>query len=156
MEAGRPERDVGKNKEGICPLCFPDLLVYLWSSQRPALTDILTSGLHMGFLTVFTKTASRYKKILKAGWSSQRPSTGTHKDRFPFSARRWSLHGLFMVFAKTMPRYKGILHAGWSFGRPFSGAYKDRLPERKKELPPGQPFQTARVTALQTSLFSCR
>lgn len=154
MKAGCPERDAGKNKEGICPLCFPDLLVYLWSSQRPALTDILTSGLHMGFLTVFTKAASRYKRELKAGWSSQRPFSGTHKDRFPFSARRWSLHGLFMVFAKTMPRYKGILQAVWSFGRPFSGAYKDHLPERKKELPPGQPFQTARVPALRISLFS--
>lgn len=60
----------------------------------------------MGFLTGFTKTISRYKKALKAGWSSRRPFTGTHKDRFPFSARKWSLHGLFMVFAKTMPRYK--------------------------------------------------
>lgn len=60
----------------------------------------------MGILMGFTKTISRYKRELKAGWSSQRPSTGTHKDRFPFSARRWSLHGLFMVFAKTMLRYK--------------------------------------------------
>lgn len=130
-----------KNKEGICPLCFPDLLVYLWSSQRPALADILTSGLHMGFLTVFTKTASRYKRELKAGWSSQRPFTGTHKDRFPFSARGWSFQGLFMVFTKTMPRYKGILQAVRSFGRPFSGAYKDHLPERKKSCHPDSLFR---------------
>lgn len=156
MKTGHPERDAGKNKEGICPLCFPDLLVFLWSSQRPTLTDILTSGLYMGILTGFTKTISRYKRELQAGWASRRPSSGTHEDRFPFSARRWSLQGLFMVFAKTMLRYKGILQAVRSFRRPFSGAYKDRLPERKKELPPGQPFQTIRVTALPTSLFSCR
>ena len=156
MRAGHPEWDAGKNKEGVCPLCLSDLLVFLWSSQRPALADIPTDGLHMGFLTVFTKTASRYKRALKAGWSSRRPFTGTHKDRLPFYARGWSFQGCFKVFAKTMLRYKGILQAVWSFGRPFSDAYKDHLSERKKELPPEQHFQTARVTALPTSLFSCR
>lgn len=60
-------------------------------------------GLHMGLFAVFTKAVSRYEKALPAGWASQKPFTGTHKDHFPFSARRRSLHGLCMGFAKTSP-----------------------------------------------------
>ena len=93
MEAGHPERDAGKNKRGIRPRAF---LVY-WSfyglSKDQRRRIFAGWSLH-GFFTVFTKTASRYESTPKAGWASRRPSSGTHKDRHPFSARAWVFFGL--------------------------------------------------------------
>ena len=111
-------------------------------------------GLYMGLFRSSQRPHPVTKAPPKAGWSSRRPSSGTHEDRHPFSARRRSFHGFFMVFRKTIFRYKNILQAVWSLQRPFSGAYKEHLPERKKLLP-GQSLKTDRVTAPQISLFDC-
>lgn len=137
------QKRIQKKLKGRMPLWRSDLLVFLWSLERPLTGFIKTSAagythswsLH-GLFTGFTKTTSRYKRALQAGWSSHRPFTGIHKDRHTFHARRWSLHGLFMVFAKTIFR---------RIQRP--------LTRKKKEPPPGQSFKTARVTALQASLW---
>lgn len=93
MEAGHPERDAGKNKRGVCPCAVLDNWSFYGLSKDQRRRIFAGWSLH-GFFTVFTKTASRCKSAPEAGWSSRRPSSGTHKDRHPFPARAWVFYGL--------------------------------------------------------------